>query len=70
MNILKRQLALLLVLAMILTMLPMPAHADEVTEPESQSTIVEETAKKPVVSNEEVSTDTANKPVENAVLDS
>lgn len=48
----KRQLALLLALAMTLTMLQMPVHA-----------IVEETAVKPVVSKAEISTDTANKPV-------
>lgn len=69
MEILKRQLALMLVFAMTLTMLPMPAHADEVTEPETPSAIVEETTVQAVVSNEEVSTDTANKPVEIAEPD-
>lgn len=69
MNILKRQLALLLVLAMTLTMLPMPTHADEVTDPESPSAIVEETTEHAVVSSEEDSTNTANSPVENAEPD-
>lgn len=66
MNILKRQLALLLVLAMTLTMLPMPAHADEVTEPETKSVIVEETTEKTVVSKEEVFTNVSKMPVESA----
>lgn len=69
MNILKRQFALLLVLAMTLTMLPMPAHADEVTDPESPSAIVEESTEKPTVSKDEVSTDAAKKPVEKAESD-
>lgn len=69
MNILKRQLALLLVLAMTLTMLPMPTHADEVTDPESPSAIVEESTEKPTVSKDEVSTDAAKKPVEKAESD-
>lgn len=69
MNILKRQLALLLVFAMTLTMLPMPAHADEVTEPETPPAIAEETTEKTIVSNEEVSTTVANKPVENTKPD-
>ena len=69
MNILKRQLALLLVFAMTLTMLPMPAHADEVTELETPPVIVEETAEKPTASNEVASTEAKNKPVENAEPD-
>lgn len=50
MKILKRQLALLLALAMTLTMLQIPVLATEATEPESQSTMAEAAAEEPLTS--------------------